>query len=90
MLRLRNEQRLEIDEWRREKKSRQEEERKRVRLEDSETPEEMDRWLTEWKKQRKVIEEKIDRWKVNSLFFFIPSSFKVCLPKKKKTKKKYL
>jgi phenylalanyl-tRNA synthetase alpha subunit len=61
---LRNEQRLELDEWKRNKKMQEEEERKRIRQQYNDTPQEIDRWLTDWKKQRKVIEEKIDRWKV--------------------------
>jgi len=64
LLRLRNEQRLELDEWKRNKKMQEEEERKRIRQQYNETPQEIDRWLTDWKRQRKVIEEKIDRWKV--------------------------
>lgn len=61
---LRCEQRREIDEWKRKKKEEEEEEKKRA-ASGSEQDEDANTWVTSWKKQREVVQEQIQKWKVN-------------------------
>lgn len=60
--RLRREQRQELDNWKREKRQMEEEERKRIasHLQQQES----DAWVAEWRRQRESVRERLDRWKV--------------------------
>ncbi|XP_032788963.2 coiled-coil domain-containing protein 112 [Daphnia magna] len=59
--RLRREQRQELDNWKREKRQMEEEDRKRIasHLQQQES----DAWVAEWRRQRESVRERLDRWK---------------------------
>ncbi|XP_057368054.1 coiled-coil domain-containing protein 112-like [Daphnia carinata] len=57
--RLRREQRQELDNWKREKRKMEEEERKRIASQQHES----DAWVDEWRRQRESVRERLDRWK---------------------------
>ena len=63
LLKLRHEQRLELDEWKRRKRVQDEEERKKA-LETEQTNE-PNVWVSKWRRQRETIRQQVQRWKVS-------------------------
>jgi carbonic anhydrase len=63
--RLRREQRHELDEWKRQKKLADEEERKSASTEFQQL-QESDAWVAQWRRQRETVRKNLDRWKVCS------------------------
>jgi hypothetical protein len=63
--RLRREQRHELDEWKRQKKLADEEERKSASTE-FQQQQESDAWVAQWRRQRETVRKNLDRWKVCS------------------------
>ncbi|KAI9563122.1 hypothetical protein GHT06_010579 [Daphnia sinensis] len=59
--RLRREQRLELDNWKREKRQMEEEERKRIASQLQQ--QENDAFVAEWRRQRESVRERLERWK---------------------------
>ncbi|EFX88222.1 hypothetical protein DAPPUDRAFT_96436 [Daphnia pulex] len=60
--RLRREQRQELDEWKRQKKLADEEERKSASTEFRQQ-QESDAWVAQWRRQRETVRKNLDRWK---------------------------
>jgi hypothetical protein len=61
--RLRREQRQELDEWKRQRKLQEEEERKSASSEFRQQ-QESDAWVAQWRRQRETVRKNLDRWKV--------------------------
>lgn len=60
--RLRREQRLELDEWRRKRKEEEEKERKKA-LMDHPSDGMPDPWVSGWRRQRSQVQEQLQKWK---------------------------
>ena len=62
--RLRKEQRQELDEWKRQKKTMDEEERKRAAEESLQDETLGDPWVAQWRRQRVTVRQQLQQWKV--------------------------
>lgn len=63
--RLRREQRQELDDWKRDKRRMEEEERNRAASQWQQL--EGDAWVAGWRRQRESVRQRLDRWKVIQL-----------------------
>lgn len=62
LLKLRHQQRLELDDWKRRKRTQDEEERKKAL--EHEHMNESNVWVSKWRRQRETIRQQVQHWKV--------------------------